>query len=32
MKVIIHDLDIEFERLLQAEDNQLIRADGKYAC
>lgn len=31
MKVIIHDLDIKFERLLQAKCNQLICADGKYA-
>lgn len=31
MKVIIHDLNIEYEKLLQAKCNQLIRADGKYA-
>lgn len=31
MKVIIHDLDTEFEKLLQSKCNQLIGADGKYA-
>ena len=31
MKVIIHDLDIEYEKLLQSKCNRLICADGKYA-
>lgn len=31
MKVIIHDLDTEFEKTLQSKCNQLISADGKYA-
>ena len=31
LKIIIHDLDIEFQRLLQSKCNRLICADGKYA-
>lgn len=31
MKVIIHDLDVGYEKLLQSKCNELICADGKYA-
>ena len=31
MRVIIHDLDINFEKILKSKCNRLIRADGKYA-
>lgn len=31
MKIIIHDLDTDFEKMLQSKCDQLIHADGKYA-
>lgn len=31
MRMIIHDLDKDFEKILQSKCDHLIRADGKYA-
>lgn len=31
MRVIIHDLDTDYEKILKTKCNQLLHADGKYA-